>query len=155
MISTADLFDERGEALASCETQFRQFGARTSFTGVITTIRCRNDNALVKRVLTTTDGHGRVLVVDGGGSMASALLGDLIAAAAVQQGWAGVLVHGPVRDSAVLAGLDLGIKALGTNPRRSAKEGVGEVDAVVQFGGVTFTPGKCLWSDADGVLVER
>lgn len=67
MISTADLFDERGEALASCETQFRQFGARTSFTGVITTIRCRNDNALVKRVLTTTDGHGRVLVSTGAG----------------------------------------------------------------------------------------
>ena len=99
MASTADLYDERGEALASCETQFRSFGGRGEFSGVVTTIRCANDNGLVKRVLTTTDGHGRVLVVDGGGSLASALMGDLIAAAAVRNGWEGVVIHGPVRGS--------------------------------------------------------
>lgn len=155
MASTADLYDERGEALASCETQFRSFGGRGEFSGVVTTIRCANDNGLVKRVLTTTDGHGRVLVVDGGGSLASALMGDLIAAAAVRNGWEGVVIHGPVRDSLALASLDLGVKALGTNPRKSAKDAAGDVDVPVTFGGVTFVPGRRLWADADGVLVER
>lgn len=155
MVSTADLYDERGEDLASCETQFRSFGGREHFSGAISTIRCANDNGLVKRVLTSTPGGGRVLVVDGGGSMASALMGDLIATAAVENGWEGVIIHGPVRDSVALAGLELGIKALGTNPRKSAKEGVGDLDVPVTFGGVTFIPGRHLWADADGILVER
>lgn len=154
MVSTADLYDERGEALASCETQFRQFGGRTEFEGTIVTVRCANDNGLVKQVLTTTDGHGQVLVVDGGGSLASALMGDMIAKAAVARGWEGVVINGPVRDSAELATLDLGVKALGTNPRKSAKEGVGAVGVHVTFGGVTFVAGHRLWSDADGILVE-
>lgn len=155
MVSTADLYDERGEELASCQTQFRSFGGREEFDGVVTTIRCANDNGLVKRVLTTTDGRGKVLVVDGGGSMASALMGDLIAAAAVGNGWEGVVINGPVRDSIALAALDLGIKALGTNPRKSAKDAAGTVDEPVGFGGVEFVPGRHLWADADGVLVER
>ncbi len=155
MTSTADLYDERGEELASCETQFRQFGGRTAFSGIVVTVRCANDNALLKRVLTTTDGHDRVLVVDGGGSLASALMGDLIAQGAVDRGWEGVVINGPVRDSEVLGTLDLGVKALGTNPRKSAKDGVGDLDVPVTFGGVTFVPGRRLWSDADGVLVER
>lgn len=155
MVTTADLYDERGEQLASCETQFRSFGGRTEFSGVVTTIRCANDNGLVKRVLTTEDGRGRVLVVDGGGSMASALMGDLIAAAAVERGWEGVVLNGPVRDSVVLASLDLGVKALGTNPRKSAKDAAGETDVPVTFGGVTFVVGRRLWADADGILIER
>lgn len=154
MVSTADLYDERGEELASCETQFRQFGGRPDFSGAIRTIRCRNDNGLVKQVL-NTDGRGHVLVVDGLGSLASALMGDMIAKAAVAHGWEGVVIHGPVRDSAELSGLDLGVKALGTNPRKSAKDAAGEVDVPVSFGGVTFVPGRTLWSDADGILVER
>lgn len=155
MVSTADLYDERGEQLASCQTQLRSFGGRDQFSGVVTTIRCANDNGLVKRVLTTTDGQGRVLVVDGGGSMASALMGDLIAAAAVAHRWEGVVINGPVRDSEALAALDLGIKALGTNPRKSAKDAAGDLDVPVTFGGVTFVPGRRLWADADGILVER
>jgi regulator of ribonuclease activity A len=155
MVTTADLYDERGEELASCETQFRSFGGRSEFTGIVTTIRCANDNGLVKRVLSTEDGRGRVLVVDAGGSMATALMGDLIAGAAVEQRWEGVVINGPVRDSVALASLDLGIKALGTNPRKSAKDAVGEVDVPVSFGGVTFVPGRRLWADADGVLTER
>lgn len=98
-------------------------------------------------------GEGRVLVVDGGGSVHTALMGDMIAASAVEQGWVGVVIHGAVRDVAVLATLDLGIKALGSNPRRSAKQGVGERDVPVTFGGVTFTPGAWLAADDDGVLV--
>lgn len=155
MVSTADLYDERGEALASCETQFRSFGGRAEFSGTVVTVRCANDNGLVKRVLTTTDGRGRVLVVDGGGSLATALMGDLIATAAVERGWEGVIINGPVRDSIALAGLDLGVKALGTNPRKSAKDAVGDVDVPVTFGGAAFVPGRHVWADADGVLVER
>lgn len=154
MTSTADLYDERGEELASCETQFRQFGGRPAFSGEIRTVRCRNDNGLVKQLL-NTDGHGCVLVVDGDASPASALMGDMIAKAAVGHGWEGVVINGPVRDSDELSGLDLGVKALGTNPRKSAKDGAGEVDVPVAFGGVTFVPGRRLWSDADGILVER
>jgi regulator of ribonuclease activity A len=155
MTSTADLYDEREEELQSCQTQFRQFGGRADFAGRIVTVRCANDNALVKKLLTTTDGAGRVLVVDGGGSLASALMGDLIAKGAVDRGWEGVVINGPVRDSVELATLDLGVKALGTNPRKSAKDGAGEVDVDVEFGGVVFRPGRHLWSDADGILVER
>ncbi|WP_026925909.1 ribonuclease E activity regulator RraA [Granulicoccus phenolivorans] len=154
MIATADLFDERGEQLQSCQTQFRQFGARREFSGPIRTIICHNDNGLVKQ-LANTPGAGAVLVVDGGASMASALMGDQIAAAAARNGWAGAVILGPVRDSQVLATTDLGIKALGTNPRKSAKDGVGQVDVPVSFGEVTFVPGRMLWSDDDGILLER
>jgi regulator of ribonuclease activity A len=94
-------------------------------------------------------------VIDGGGSMATALMGDMIAGSAVEHGWAGVIIHGPVRDRTALAQLDLGIKALGSIPRKSGKEGTGEADAVVEFGGVAFRPGAMLWADEDGVLVER
>jgi regulator of ribonuclease activity A len=150
--STADLYDEHGEALQSCDTQLRQYGARRAFAGTVVTIRCHEDNALVKTVL-GEPGEGRVLVVDGGGSLHTALMGDLIAASAVRNGWAGVVIHGAVRDVAVLGTLDLGIKALGANPRKSAKTGAGERDVVVTFGGTTFTPGARLVSDDDGVVV--
>lgn len=155
MFTTCDLYDEREEELASCETQFRDFGGRAAFTGTIVTIRCANDNGLVKNLLTTTDGRGKVLVVDGGASLASALMGDMIAKKAVENGWEGVVINGPVRDSVELATLDLGVKALGTNPRKSAKDAAGEVDVPVTFGGVTFIPGHSLWADPDGVLAER
>lgn len=154
MTSTADLYDERGDELLSLETQLLDLGGRTRFEGPVRTIRCRNDNALVKALL-ASPGEGAVLVVDGGGSMASALMGDMIASSAVANGWAGVIIHGPVRDRAALARLPLGVKALGSNPRKSAKDGAGETDAVVSFGGVDFRPGAMLWADEDGVLVER
>jgi regulator of ribonuclease activity A len=98
-------------------------------------------------------GNGCVLVIDGNGSLSSALVGDMIAGSAVSNGWAGLVVNGVVRDSEELAALDLGIKALGTNPRKSSKAGVGDVDVDVSFGGVTFSPGHTLWSDGDGILV--
>jgi regulator of ribonuclease activity A len=150
--ATADLVDEHGTALASCDLQFRQFGGRDRFSGSIRTVTCHQDNALVKQVL-NEPGNGQVLVVDGRGSLHSALLGDLIAASAVRNGWAGVVIHGAVRDTRALAELDLGVKALGSNPRKSAKLGVGDVDTPVTFGGITFLPGETLWSDSDGILV--
>jgi regulator of ribonuclease activity A len=152
VVGTADLYDEYEERLQSCDLQLRQYGGRRVFAGPIVTIRCREDNALVKAVL-NTPGEGRVLVVDGGGSLHTALMGDLIAGSAVANGWAGVVIHGAVRDVAALAELDLGIKALGSNPRKSAKTGAGDRDVVLSFGGATFTPGARLVSDDDGVVV--
>ena len=149
--TTCDLYDA-DETLQSCSLQFLDLGGRPRFTGPVRTVRCHRDNGLVKQVL-NGPGAGAVLVVDGGGSLESALMGDQIAAAAVRNGWAGVLVHGAIRDRVVVAGLDLGVKALGSNPRKSAKDGTGQVDVPVQFGGVVFTPGARLWADEDGVLV--
>ncbi|SDP50727.1 regulator of ribonuclease activity A [Pedococcus dokdonensis] len=153
-VSTADLYDEHGDALQSCSVQFRHYGGKPSFEGTITTIRCHRDNALVKAAL-AEDGAGKVLVVDGGGSLESALMGDLIAGSAVDHGWEGVVVHGAVRDVAALRELALGALALGSNPRKSAKDGVGERDVVVSFGGVDFAPGQHLYADEDGILVTR
>jgi regulator of ribonuclease activity A len=153
-MNTADLYDERGDELDSCDLQLRQYGGRSSFDGTISTVRCHQDNVLLKAAL-SEPGAGRVLVVDGGGSLHSALMGDVIAGLAVANGWAGVLIHGAVRDVAALRELDLGVKALGSNPRKSAKEGAGERDVPVTFGGVTFVPGAQLFSDDDGILVTR
>lgn len=152
--ATADLYDEHGDALQSCTTQFRSFGARSAFAGTVTTVRCHEDNVLLKAVL-GEPGAGRVLVVDGGASFGSALMGDVIAAIAAESGWEGVVINGLVRDVAALAEVDLGIKALGSNPRKSRKDGAGERDVEVEFGGVTFRPGQHLTSDADGILVAE
>jgi regulator of ribonuclease activity A len=152
--STADLVDEHGEALQSCDLQLRQFGGRRRFHGPIRTVACFEDNALVRQVL-SEPGDGAVLVVDGGGSLHTALVGDLIAGLAQANGWAGVVVHGAVRDTEALGGLDIGIKALGSNPRKSAKLAAGQVDVPVRFGGVGFRPGEHLYSDEDGVVVLR
>jgi regulator of ribonuclease activity A len=150
--ATADLVDQHGDALASSDLQLRQYGGLAAFTGTVRTVRCFQDNALVKQVL-AGPGDGQVLVVDGGGSLHSALMGDLIAASAVAHGWAGVVIHGAVRDVTALGDLPLGVKALGSNPRKSAKDGAGEVDVPVSFGGVTYRPGQRLWSDDDGIVV--
>src|SRR3954471_7849121 len=150
--TTADLYDEHGDALGSCETQFRSFGGHRAFSGPAVTVRCSEDNVVLKSVI-SGPGDGRVLLVDGGGSLHRALMGDIIAGIAVDNGWAGIVVHGAVRDTAVLAGLPLGIKALGSNPRKSTKTGAGQRDVPVTFGGATFSPGDQLWSDEDGIVV--
>ncbi len=149
---TADLVDEHGETLQSCDLQLRQYGGLPRFHGALRTVACFQDNLLVRQVL-STPGNGGVLVVDGGGSLHTALVGDVIAALAQANGWAGLVVHGAVRDVAALRGLDLGVKALGSNPRKSGKTGVGEVDLPVTFGGVTFWPAAHLYSDEDGIVV--
>lgn len=154
MTATADLYDDRGDELDSLSLQLQDIGGRTAFDGPIRTVRCHRDNALVKATL-ATPGDGAVLVVDGGGSLESALVGDLIAASAVSNGWAGIIVHGVIRDRVAIGELPLGVKALGSNPRKSAKDGVGEVDVPVTIAGVVFAPGRHVWADADGVLVER
>jgi len=149
---TADLVDDIGPDVRSCDVQFRQFGARTQFAGPITTVRCFQDNALLKATL-SEPGDGRVLVVDGQASLHTALVGDLIAELGRANGWAGLIVHGAVRDAATLSTLDIGIKALGTNPRKSTKTGTGERDVVLHIGGVDFAPGEVVYSDDDGIVV--
>ncbi|MFV8318873.1 ribonuclease E activity regulator RraA [Mycobacterium sp. 23] len=149
---TADLVDDIGPDVRSCDVQFRQFGARTEFAGPISTVRCFQDNALLKSIL-SEPGDGGVLVIDGGGSLHTALVGDLIAELARSNGWAGLIVNGAVRDAAALRGIDLGIKALGTNPRKSTKTGAGDRDIEIALGGVTFVSGQVAYSDDDGIVV--
>jgi regulator of ribonuclease activity A len=149
---TADLVDEIGPDVRSCDLQLRQFGGRSQFAGHITTVKCFEDNALLKSVL-SEPGDGGVLVIDGDGSLHSALVGDIIAGLGVDNGWTGLIINGAVRDAATLSTLDIGLKALGTNPRKSAKAGEGRRDVAVDFGGVVFVPGDIVYSDDDGIVV--
>ena len=150
--ATADLVDEIGPDVRSCDLQFGQYGGQSMFAGPITTVRCFQDNALLKSVL-SEPGNGAVLVIDGDGSLHTALVGDVIAGLARDNGWAGLVVNGAVRDAATLRTMDIGIKALGTNPRKSTKTGEGLRDAAVEFGGVIFAPGEIAYSDDDGIVV--
>lgn len=149
---TADLVDSIGPDVRSCDTQFRQLGGRAEFAGPISTVRCFEDNALLKSVL-SEPGDGGILVIDGAGSLHTALVGDVIAELARSNGWAGLIINGAVRDSAALRGMDIGIKALGTNPRKSTKTGAGERDVEITLGGVTFVPGDIAYSDDDGIVI--
>lgn len=150
--ATADLYDELEDDLQSCSTQFTQYGGVARFSGRISTICCFRDNAIVKETL-NSPGAGRVLVVDGGGNVESALMGDMIAEAAVKNGWAGIIINGAIRDAVAISKLPLGVKALGTNPRKSAKAGVGTKNEPITFGGVEFRNDDLLWSDEDGIVV--
>lgn len=150
--STADLWDQQSENLFSSTTQFRDFGGAIRFSGPARTVRSVEDNVLLDTVL-KTPGNGAVLVVDGGASLACALIGDRIARQAIANGWHGLIISGAVRDSAALATLPIGVKALGTNPRKSGKRGSGEVDVDLELGGAVIRPGAMVFADEDGVLV--
>ena len=149
---TADLYDQHGETLRVCEPIFGDYGGLVRFTGPVATVKCLEDNTHVKAAL-AEPGEGRVLVVDAGGSMRCAMLGDVIAQSAVDNGWVGVLMYGCIRDSREIADMDLGVKALGTNPRKSQRRGEGQRDIPVAFAGVTFRPGDWVYCDEDGVVV--
>lgn len=150
--TTADLCDAHSDKLSIVTPMFLRFGARVAFAGQIRTVKVYEDNALVRQTL-STPGNGNVLVVDGGGSMRCALVGDQLALLAVQNHWSGVIVYGCVRDSLEINKLDVGIRALNTHPLRSLRKGIGDIDTPVVFGGVKFTPGHWLYADADGVIV--
>jgi regulator of ribonuclease activity A len=153
-MSTADLVDLHGEALQSIPLQLRSFGKHRRFAGRAVTVKCFEDNALLKSTLADwPDAAGAVLVVDGGGSLRTALVGDVIAGIAVDRGWAGLVINGAVRDSVALNGLEIGIKALGTNPRKSSKTGAGQADQPIEIGGVLVNPGRTVVSDEDGIVV--
>ncbi len=148
---TADLCDAYSDQLQVCDPGFCSFGRRRRFAGRVSTIKCFEDNSLVREAL-AEPGEGRVLVVDAGGSMRCAMLGDMLAANAVANGWSGVIMNGLIRDSADIAGMDLGVKALGTHPLKSVKKGVGERDVPVRFAGVSFMPGDFVYADEDGIV---
>ncbi len=150
--NTCDLYDAFAATAQVCETPLRDFGGRVRFSGQILTVACFEDNSHLKQ-LSMTPGEGRVLVVDGGGSHRTALLGDIIGLDLVKHSWAGVVVHGFIRDQAALADLDIGIKAMGAIPRAPIKRGQGVVGEDVAFGGVRWRSGDILFADEDGVVV--
>ena len=133
-------------------TQFISVGGVHQFSGPIRTVRCFESNVDVKE-LVATPGEGAVLVVDGQGSMNRALLGDNVARTAMENGWAGLIINAPVRDRVELGTLEIGVKALGTNPRKSSKTGVGERDIPLTIGGETFNSGDIVYSDDDGIVI--
>ena len=152
--ATADLCDACGDRLSIVAPMFMRFGGRTDFFGQIRTLKVFEDNALVRQTL-SMPGNGNVLVVDGGGSLRCALVGDQLALLAVQNNWNGVIVYGCVRDSVAMSTMDVGIRALNTHPLRSLRKGIGEIDIPVAFGGVKFTPSHWLYADADGIVVSE
>lgn len=151
-IATADLYDGFADELQSSEVQYRTYGKRKAFHGPAATVKCHEDNLLLRQ-LVASPGQGRVLVVDGGGSLRSALMGDVLAGIAMKSGWAGAVIHGAIRDGDLIDGLDFGVKALGANPRLSTKTGAGIAEKPVSFGGITVKPGDWVYCDSDGVVV--
>ena len=149
---TTDICDQHSERLRIATPIFTDYGGRKVFEGTVVTVKVFEDNSLVRAALEEA-GEGRVLVVDGGGSMRCALMGDQLAAMAQRNGWAGVIVYGCIRDSADIATIEVGVKALQTHPLRSVKKGVGERDVPVTFSGITIRPGDYLYADEDGVIV--
>ncbi|WP_170764719.1 ribonuclease E activity regulator RraA [Ruegeria lacuscaerulensis] len=153
-LATSDLNDAHPEKVRRVTIPLRDFGKKKRFAGLIRTAVTMEDSRLVQQKLFRTPGEGGVIVFDGGGSCRSALLGDVNAAVLRDNGWAGIIINGALRDSALLAGIDIGIKALGVTPVRSTKKGIGALDIPVAFGHVLFEPGQCVYCDEDGVLVS-
>lgn len=152
-ISTPDLCDKYPGLVKIAEPVFRSYGGRGAFSGSIVTVKCFEDNSFVKE-LAGGDGAGKVLVVDGGGSLNKALLGNLIAASAARNGWAGVVVYGAIRDVEEIMRTDLGVLALGSIPLKTERKGAGETGIPVTFAGVTFNPGEYIYADGTGLIVS-
>ena len=150
--ATADLCDAHGGVVRVIDPLFRDYGGAPRFAGPVTTLAVHDDNAFVRRVL-EEPGLGRVLVIDGGGSVRTALVGGNLAALAARNGWSGIVVHGAVRDALELRAAPLGVRALSTCPRKSGKAGTGQRDAPLSVGGVIVLPGEMLWADEDGIVV--
>lgn len=151
-IVTPDLCDAHPERVRVVEPIFTNYGGRSAFGGEILTIKCHEDNSLVKEHV-SHPGNGRVMVVDGGGSLRCALLGDMLAAAAVKNGWAGIIIYGCIRDVDDIRKMDLGVQALRTIPVKSNRQGRGDLNIPVTFGGVTFRPGEFVYADNNGIIV--
>ncbi len=149
-LPTADICDAYPDA-GVADLAFRDYGATTHFSGEVQTVRCFEDNSMVTTAL-EAPGRGRVLVIDGGGSMRCALLGDRLGALAVENGWVGIVIEGCVRDVAALRSLPLGVKALGSNPLRSKKRGEGQIGTMVWIGRMNVQSGWWLYADEDGVI---
>lgn len=153
IFSTPDLCDAHPTLVRIVEPLFKNFGGRATFGGPLVTVKCFEDNSRIKECL-AQPGGGRVLVVDGGGSLGCALLGDQLAAQAMKNAWAGVIVHGCIRDVDAIAGMAIGVQALAAIPLKSIRKGLGEIDVPVAFGGVTFRPGAYVYADKNGIIVS-
>ena len=151
--SICDLYDTHRDIVQVAQPIFSNFGGVHSFHGEITTIRCHEDNLLLKQTL-ATPGNGRVMVVDGSGSTWCALFGDVLAGLAMQHGWSGVVVNGAVRDVETIRDMPVGVRALAACPRKPVQLGTGERDVTVSFAGVTFAPGMFLYADPNGIIVS-
>ncbi len=152
--ATADLYDQFADKVQVALPMFNDYGKRRKFCGPISTVKVYEDNSLVRAAL-EEPGEGRVLVVDGGGSLRCALLGDMLARLGLQNGWQGVIVYGCIRDSAIIRDMDIGVKALNTHPRKSVKKGVGDRDIPVEFANIRFVVGACVYADEDGILLAN
>lgn len=150
-MKTADLIDDHADKLTLVHLPFQSFGRIGSFAAPIQTVKCYEDNSVVRAQL-ETPGNGRVLVADGGGSTRVALLGDILADLAIANGWAGLVLNAVIRDSAEIDEMETLVFALGTSPVKSAKDGWGKSGCTIAFGGVSFQPGGWIYGDADGVL---
>lgn len=150
---TPDLCDEYPE-VEVLEPMFNNYGGRESFGGEIVTIKCHEDNSLVKENV-DKPGAGKVMVVDGGGSLRNALLGDMLAEKAAKNGWEGMVIYGCIRDVDVIMETDLGVQALATNPRKTEKKGIGEMNVPVKFAGVDIRPGQFIYADNNGIIVSN
>jgi len=151
---TADLYDANEGKVNVCLPLFQSYGAKNKFYGQIVTLKCHEDNTLVGDTLRNENGQGKVLVIDGGGSLRCALVGDLIAAAAVKNEWEGIIVFGCIRDSVEINTMNIGIKALNTNPTKTVKRKTGLLNEIVDFANVIFYPDSYVYSDEDGILVS-
>jgi len=149
---TADLCDEHSETIQIALPGMLSYGGKARFSGRIVTLKLFEDNSLLRDML-SNGGEGQVIVVDGGGSMRCALLGDMLASNAVNNSWGGLVINGCIRDSADIAKMNIGIRALGTHPLKSVKRGNGEVNVPVSFSNVEFIPGDYLYADEDGIIV--
>ena len=152
--TTCDISDQLHPDVQYLEPVYKSYGGKTSFSGRIVTVKCYEDNSLVEEAL-KSNGKNSILVVDAGGSMNCAMLGDKRATDAIKNEWEGILVHGLIRDSATIKGMEIGILALGVCPLKSIKNGVGDSNLIVNFSGITFTPGEYLYADEDGVIVIK
>jgi len=150
---TPDLCDAYPDLVQVLEPMFNNFGGRDSFGGEIVTIKCFEDNSLIRDQV-ALDGKGKVLVVDGGGSLRRALLGDMLAEKAAHNGWEGIVIYGCIRDVDVIAQTDLGVQALATHPMKTDKRGIGDLNVAVTFAGVTLRPGEYIYADNNGVIVS-
>ena len=153
MISTADLYDAHPDLVRVCETQFRSYGGLISFCGPCATLATFEDHAPVLRAL-ERPGLGRILVVDGQGSLRIGLMGDRLAGIAVKNGWGGVILNGAIRDTAGIDALPLGVKALGATARKNWRETLGTPEMPVHFGGITFVRGDWIYADRDCVVAS-
>jgi regulator of ribonuclease activity A len=148
-----ELCDQFPDSVQVVEPMFNSYGGRSDFGGLIVTIKAFEDNSLVREQV-AQPGKGKVLVVDGGGSKRRAMLGDLLAAKAAENGWEGIVIYGCIRDVEEIGATDLGVQALATHPMKTDKRGLGDLNVEVCFGGVTFKPGDYLYADHNGVLVS-